>query len=102
MEKLENNDASVLDAIKDWDAPFWQEAGINNKPFVFYEQGSAPKWYWNLILSRGQVRMYTKHGMIPHRGWKITPVKKYFGVKGTAPKLLAVLEYLCEQAKRDE
>ena len=44
---------------------------------------------WNLIVSKRDITMWVKHGMKPHRGWKITAVKKYFGLKGSGEALLS-------------
>jgi len=54
--------------------------------------GSMPIGIWNLIVSIRDVSLYTK-GIKPHRSWRITDVKKYFGAKGSAEK---VLEHLKE------
>lgn len=43
---------------------------------------------WNLLVSKRDVSLYTKCGMIPTRGWKVSTVKKYFGIKGTGQKLM--------------
>jgi|TARA_R100000789_G_scaffold44460_1_gene45560 hypothetical protein len=44
--------------------------------------------YWNLICTKRDLSMYVKHNMKPHRKWKVTDVKKYFGIKGTGKLLL--------------
>ena len=41
---------------------------------------------WNLITSKGAVKLYTK-GIKPNRHWKISDVKKYFGMNGNARTL---------------
>ena len=41
---------------------------------------------YNLITSKGAVKLYTK-GIKPNRHWKITDVKKYFGMNGNAEVL---------------
>ena len=43
---------------------------------------------WNLICSNRELTIYIKGGLKPHRGWKVTNVKKYFGLKGSGEKLL--------------
>jgi len=50
-----------------------------------------PVGYWNLITSIRDVKLYSK-GIKPHRMWKITDVKWYFGVKGNAQQIAEVLE----------
>lgn len=37
--------------------------------------------YYNLVVSIRDVKLY-RHGMKPHLHWRITDVKKYFGLKG--------------------
>ena len=48
--------------------------------------GKMPRGYWNLILSIRVTGLYSK-GIKPHRFWKITDVKRYFGVKGDAQSI---------------
>ena len=50
---------------------------------------------WNLALSLRDLKLYCK-GIKPHRGWKITPVKKYFGMNGHKEVLLEKLHRLNE------
>jgi hypothetical protein len=47
--------------------------------------------YCNLIKSIRDCKLYSK-GIKPHRMWKISDVKWYFGVKGDAGKIAEVLE----------
>lgn len=53
--------------------------------------GTMPLGYWNLIISIRDCKLYSK-GIKPHRNWKITNVKKYFGLTGDASKLVVQLE----------
>ena len=41
---------------------------------------------YNLITTKGAVKLWTK-GIKPNRHWKITDVKKYFGMNGNAEVL---------------
>ena len=50
---------------------------------------------YNLITSKGAVKLWTK-GIKPNRHWKITQVKKYFGMNGNAEVFLKKLEKLHE------
>ena len=43
-------------------------------------------WY-NLIISIRDLSLYSK-GIKPHRRWKITPLKIYFGIKGNTKSML--------------
>ena len=56
---------------KDWEKPMM----INGM--------EANRGYYNLIISI--------KGMKPHRHWYLTDVKKYFGIKGSAQKILDIL-----------
>jgi len=53
--------------------------------------GTMPLGYWNLIISIRDCKLYSK-GIKPHRNFKITNVKKYFGLIGDASKLVVQLE----------
>jgi len=53
--------------------------------------GVMPVGYWNLIISIRDCKLYSK-GLKPHRNWKISDVKWYFGVKGNAQQIAEVLE----------
>jgi hypothetical protein len=49
--------------------------------------GSASsKGMWNLIVSKRDLGLW-KRGMKPNRHWKVTDVKRYFGLKGNKEKL---------------
>jgi len=48
---------------------------------------------YNLIISIRDVKLWSI-GMKPHRNWKVTDVKKYFGIKGKKETLVAQLEAL--------
>jgi hypothetical protein len=43
---------------------------------------------WNLAVSERDLKMFVKINMKPHRNWKITDTKKYFGITGCGEKLL--------------
>lgn len=49
------------------------------------------KGYYNLIVSIRDCKLFAV-GIKPHRFWKITDVKKYFGIKGNAKQLKEQLE----------
>ena len=50
---------------------------------------------YNLIICKGQVQLWTK-GIKPYSNWKITDVKRYFGMNGNAETLYNKLEKLHE------
>jgi hypothetical protein len=56
---------------------------------------------WNLITTKGAVKLWTK-GIKPNRHWKITDVKKYFGMNGNAEVLHEKLVKLHEILKGEE
>ena len=50
--------------------------------------GSASsKGMYNLIVSKRDLGLWSKIGMKPHRHWKVTDVKRYFGLKGNKHKI---------------
>lgn len=56
--------------------------------------------YYNLIVSIRDLGLYS-HGIIPNRYWKISDVKKYFGIKGNAVTMKAQLEEILQAIKQD-
>jgi hypothetical protein len=56
------------------------------------DKGYNLGWY-NLIISIRDLSLYIK-GIIPHRRWKITPLKEYFGIKGSKEKMLEQLRQI--------
>ena len=48
---------------------------------------------WNLITSKGAVKLWTK-GIKPNRHWKISDVKRYFGMNGNKDVLLEKLQLM--------
>ena len=81
-----------------------------NTPFqddLEVQYASMPRGMWNLICTKRDLTMYVKHGMKPNRHWKVTDVKKYFGIKGTGEKLLANFmkvfdEYMPQEGETDD
>ena len=72
-------------------SPFYQEMIAESKT-LNVNGNPMPRGYWNLICSIRDVSLYSK-GIKPHRMWKISDVKWYFGAKGNP---IAVLEHLNE------
>ena len=56
-----------------------QDLSVNGK--------ASSKGMWNLIVSKRDLGLWSKIGMKPNRHWKVTDVKKYFGLKGNKEKL---------------
>lgn len=43
---------------------------------------------WNLMVSKKDFSLWTKHKIKPNRNWKVNTAKKYFGIKGTGENLM--------------
>ena len=56
-----------------------QDLSVNGK--------DSSKGMWNLIVSKRDLGLWSKIGMKPNRHWKVTDVKKYFGLKGNKHKI---------------
>ena len=60
---------------------------------------------YNLITTKCAVKLWTK-GIKPHRGWKITDVKKYFGMNGNAEvlhgKLVKLYDVITNKGENSE
>jgi hypothetical protein len=54
-----------------------------------------PKGYYNLIITIRDLGLY-EIGLKPNRHWKISQVKAYFGIKGTATQMRAELKAIKE------
>ena len=66
----------------DADCKFLQDAKTNQQMAMY-----------NLITSKGAVKLWTK-GTKPSTHWRITDVKRYFGMTGNAETLLTKLDTL--------
>jgi len=51
------------------------------------------KGVYNLMITRRDLQLYIK-GIKPHRHWKISDVKKYFGINGNKETLLNKINLL--------
>jgi hypothetical protein len=60
--------------------------------------GAMPKAIWNLIVSIRDCKLYSK-GIKPHRHWRISDVKRYFGVSGNAEALADKLQAMLDDFK---
>lgn len=67
-----------------FEADFLKALNVNSNPM--------PRAVWNLIVSTRDLKMWANHRMKPHRGWKVSDVKWYFGIKGNAEKLVEQIE----------
>lgn len=69
-------------AVIDSGSQFYQDL-IDESKTLSVNSSQMSRGYYNLILSIRDCSLYSK-GIKPHRFWKITDVKNYFKVKGTA------------------
>jgi hypothetical protein len=56
------------------------------KQDLYVNGKESSRGMWNLIVSKRDLGLW-KTGMKPNRHWKVTDVKKYFGLKGNKEKL---------------
>lgn len=61
--------------------------GRNVLPKVYVAGQEIDPMGYQLAVTRFQLGLYAS-GMIPHRGWKVTPIKKFFGLTGNDRKAL--------------
>ena len=54
----------------------------------------------NLICSIRDVKLWAEHGMKPHRQWKMSDVKWYFGMDGKGEILHQKLETLYKEIQK--
>ncbi len=59
--------------------PFLKDLGSGRT--IKFNGKDMPMAIYNLIVSKRDLGLW-KMGMKPHRGWKVTDVKKYFGFTG--------------------
>jgi hypothetical protein len=71
-------------------SPFAQQLGDG---FSFNGKEMSRGMY-NLMVTRRDMKMYSRHNMKPHRFWKITDVKTYFGLSGGKDKVCQQIEEL--------
>ena len=57
--------------------------------------------HYNLICSKRDLRLYSK-GIKPHGNWKITQVKKYFGITGNVNAMLEKLRTINSVLKKEK
>ena len=74
------------------ETPFVQE--LMSGTTMSVNGSDMPTAVWNLIVSHRDLKLWCNINMKPHRGWKISDVKRYFGLKGSKKTLLAQFEEL--------
>ena len=80
----------------DESAPFWVDLLNENRKTIMVNGGELPRCLYNLILTRRDVNLYLKD-IKPHRGWKISDVKAYFGIKGGKQKIADQINLMCSE-----
>lgn len=73
-------------------SPFFKD--IENSISINGKQSSRA--IYNLIVTKRDVNLYANLGMKPHRFWKISDVKNYFGIKGNKQAVKDKIELMCE------
>lgn len=63
--------------------------------------GQMSHGVWNLIISKRDCSLYSK-GIKPNRFWRISDVKTYFGISGSAEKMVETLTNYLEILKPSE
>jgi hypothetical protein len=71
----------------DANAPFWVELHDENRKMLNINNNDVPRCLYNLMLTKRDIRLYADYDMKPNRHWKISDVKKYFGLKGGKGKI---------------
>ena len=59
-------------------------------PFAWHLLGdeTSKMAMFNLICSKRDLQLWTSHKIKPTANWKVTDVKKYFGIKGSGQALM--------------
>ena len=71
-------------------------------PSVNYQGKEVDPMGYQLAVVKFQLGLYAA-GMLPTRGWKVTPIKKFFGLQGRDRKsLLTQFEALYESYRRGD
>jgi hypothetical protein len=71
---------------------------LENKDNTFSMAGKQMnRALYNLIVSKRDLQLWTI-GLKPHKGWKVTDVKLYFGLKGNnKANLVEQIKTLCDK-----
>jgi len=85
---------AVDDGMLNLDTPFMNhlmdeaERQMNGEQVMMVNGSPMGQAIWNLICSKRDLTLWCNIGMKPHRHWKVTDVKRYFGIKGHGQALL--------------
>ena len=71
----------------DANAPFWVNLHDEDRPTMNINGTDVPVCLYNLMLTKRDIKLYVELDMKPNRHWKISDVKRYFGLKGGKQKI---------------
>jgi len=74
------------------ETPFVQQ--LLDGPTMGVNNGEMKLAVWNLLVTHRDLKLWCNCGIKPHRRWKVSDVKNYFGIKGSKKTLLAQFEQL--------
>jgi hypothetical protein len=81
-------------------APFWAALEDENAPTIIVDGVKMKHAVWNLLIHLRDMRMYCGPiSMKPHRNWKISTVKKYYGLKGGKHKIHDSLRHIYKELR---
>lgn len=89
-----NTDMKTQQITINADSQFYADL-VNDSKAIDINGAKTSKGYWNLIVTIRDLGLY-EVGMKPNRHWKISDVKAYFGIKGTATQMRAELKAIKE------
>ena len=80
--------------------PFFSDLALNSRTSI--NGTSMNQGVWNMIVSHRDLKIWCQHGWKPHRNWKVSQAKNYFGIKGSKKTLLTEFEALKAEVERME
>lgn len=100
MRKTVNANKEAYPLLSQWTEAMWESPFMEQylKDGNDHEQGRSilevngrpmGQAVWNLIISKRDFTMWTKHKMKPTRTWKVNNAKKYFGIRGAGDSLMS-------------
>tara|TARA_R100000458_G_C8105566_1_gene130486 strand:- start:96 stop:422 length:327 start_codon:yes stop_codon:yes gene_type:complete len=78
------------------DTRFWEDM---NQPMSI-NMAQTNRAHFMLICTERDLKLWCNIGMKPHRSWKVSDVKKYFGLTGSKQTLLPRFLALKEEYER--
>lgn len=84
---MTDNQALAFMQKVDANAPFWVNLHDEDRPTMNINGTDVPVCLYNLMLTKRDIKLYVELDMKPNRHWKISDVKRYFGLKGGKQKI---------------